>query len=201
MATWHSDPALTFPYAEFPDDLQVMVHDGEPRRTQKQPEACFVRITGIAGTLRIPSAPQGTPPPLTADKLTFTERPIYTATVLNKPHHLTTVRAMESIYFVTSPGVPHPVHVTAQYLRERPQWSLTPCNKCGADQALDPMSVMAATRFPNAPGGAVPIMFSAFCPCGGTQMLAMTELPPGVAPGSTASASGDGKKPWWKFWN
>ncbi|HEY4179146.1 MAG TPA: hypothetical protein VGM90_20020 [Kofleriaceae bacterium] len=198
MSTWRADPALQGQFhAEFPDDLQVMVHDGEPRRTQKVPEACFVRITSIAGSLRLPHAPAGASPPFKAALLSFTDRPVYSATLLNQPHKLSTVRANESILFVTAPGLPHPLHVTAQYLRERPQWVIAPCSGCGGDQTLDPMSTMAKTRFPNAPGGMVPMAFTSICPCGGTMMLTMTDLPLSAAPG----AATDGKKPWWKFWN
>jgi hypothetical protein len=54
---------------------------------------------------------------------------------------------------------------------------------------------MAKTRFPDAPGGAVPIAFSAFCVCGGTMMLTLLEA---AAPAAVAPPVE--KKPWWKIW-
>lgn len=199
MTSWRTDPALQGRFhAQFADDLQVMVHDGEPRRTKKPPEACFVRVTGVVGALRIPSAPPDAPPPVDPAVLTFTERPIYRGTLLNQPHNLTSVRQNQAIDFVTAPGLPHPLQVTAEYLRERPQWVITPCNGCGGDQTLDPMTTMAKTRFPNTPAGMAPLAFSAICPCGGTMLLAMTNLPPPAHPAPSAKPSGS--KPWWKFW-
>ena len=198
MTPWRTDPALQGRFhADFADDLQVMVHDGEPRRTQRPPEACFVRVTGVAGVLRIPHAPPNAQPPVPASVLQWTELPIYRGTVLNAPHNLTTVRQSQSIEFVAAAGLPYPVQITPQYAQERSQWCITPCSGCGGDQTLDPMTTMAKTRFPDAPGGSIPIAFSSICPCGGTMMLAMADVPRAPAPPST---SGDGAKPWWKFW-
>lgn len=49
------------------------------------------------------------------------------------------------------------------------------CDRCGADQTLDPPTSMARTRFPDAPAGSAPLAFSALCPCGGTMLLALVE--------------------------
>jgi hypothetical protein len=197
MTTWRTDPALQGRFhAEFADDLQVMVHDGEPRRTNKPPEACFVHVTGVVGTLRIPHAPPNAVPPVPASALQWTELPIYRGTVLNVPHNLTTVRQNQPIEFIAATGLPHPLQITPQYAQERSQWCITPCSGCGSDQALDPMTMMAKTRFPDAPGDSIPIAFSAFCPCGGTMTLAMADVPRASAPTPTSGSA----KPWWRFW-
>jgi hypothetical protein len=91
----------------------------------------------------------------------------------------------------------HPLQITPQYAQERGQWCITPCSGCGSDQTLDPMTTMAKTRFPDAPGDSIPIAFSAFCPCGGTMMLAMADVPHASA---STPTSGGSAKPWWRFW-
>jgi|GEM_PF-2397959 len=185
---WRNDPSLHGKLLpEHPDDLQVLVHDGEARRTQRGPEGCWVRITSVGGVLRSPIAPPGAQPPLTAASVQWLERTIYQGQLLNQPTHLNSVRQGATVRFVYTPGIPHPLLITPQYEAERTRWAFIPCNQCGADQALDPMSTMAQTRFPNAPQGAVPVAFSAFCPCGGTMMLAQVEGAPAMpAPAQNA---------------
>jgi hypothetical protein len=198
-APWHADPALSGRFhPDHPNDLQVVVHDGEPRRTSRAPEACWVTVTGVRGAMRVPTPPPDAKPPLHAGQVRFAERPVYQGTLLNDPNQLATARKGDTLLFVTTPGIPHPVRVTEAYLAERGGWAFIPCNKCGADQSLDPPTVMARTRFPDAPQGAVPVAFTAFCPCGGTMMLCLVE-------GAGAAANGPGPekqaaKPWWKFW-
>jgi hypothetical protein len=119
----------------------------------------------------------------------WTERTVYEGTLLNQPHGLATVRQGDVIRFVHVPGIPHPLMVTEPYLQERERWAFTPCSGCGADQGLDPPTVMARTRFPDAPPGTAPVAFTAFCSCGGTMVLALVESQPEPA-----------KKPWWKVW-
>jgi hypothetical protein len=202
MTTWRTDPNLQGKFhPQFADDLQVMVHDGEPRRTNKQPEACFVRVTSVVGVLRMPHAPQNTPPPVPSSMLQWTQRPIYRGTLLNQPFGLTTVKQNQTIEFVTSPGLPHPLQISLQYAQERVKWCLEPCTGCGADQTLDPMTEMAKTRFPNLDHGSIPVAFSAFCPCGGTLALVSAEVPIAAAVLPTVEVRmTSGAKPWWKFW-
>jgi len=201
-APWHTDSNFSGKFhPNHPNDIQVVVHDGEPRRTQRPPEACWVTLTGVHGALRVPVAGPDAKPPLQASQVRWEERTVYTGKLLNVPKNLQTVRQGDTILVVYSPGLPCPLHVTPNYLAERPRWSVTPCNKCGADQTLDPMTIMAKTRFPDAPAGMTPVAFSAFCGCGGTMMLAMVEgapMPAQNAPGIDENAVS--KKPWWKFW-
>ena len=174
MTAWRSDPDLRARFhPQYPDDLQVIVHDGEPRRTQRAAEACWVRVTGVAGTLRSPTASADATQPVPPQAMQWTERTIYSGTLLNAPHQLATVRQGDTIHFIHAPGLPHVLAITDAYQRERPQWCFVPCNKCGADQTLDPMTTMAQTRFPGTPAGSAPIAFTSFCPCGGTMMLSL----------------------------
>lgn len=192
MAEWHDDPDLAGRFHEQePDDLQVVVHEGEPRRTQCAAEACWVRVTGVHGTLRWPVASPDDAPPIDPASLTYVERPVYAGRLLNQPHGLPHTNEGDTLLFVASPGLPHPLRVDARYLAERPAWSYLPCSACGADQSLDAPSTMARTRFPNAPQGSLPLMFSAFCPCGGTMVLTLVDAAP-PAP--------EVDKPWWRFW-
>ena len=108
-----------------------------------------------------------------------------------------TVRRGESILFVHCPGIPHPVRVTGEYLAERSRWAIVACEGCGADQSLDPPSVMARTRFPNAPAGATPVAFTAICPCGGTMTLCMVTSAAQTQKEPVARVDA---KPWWKLW-
>jgi hypothetical protein len=140
-APWRTDPGLRGRFhPQFPDDLQVLVHDGEPRRTGKRTEVCWLRV--VAG-----------------------EGGLYEGELLNQPHQLTTVAAGQRLRFLAAPGGRHPLYVTEEYLRERDGWEIQPCPSCGLHEVLDPPSVMARTRFPDAPGSgdAVPVMFTAHC--------------------------------------
>ncbi|MBX3155338.1 MAG: hypothetical protein KF773_05030 [Deltaproteobacteria bacterium] len=174
MTTWRTDPHLAGRFhPQYPDDLQVMVHDGEPRRTKLAPEACWVRVTGVAGALYMPIAAPDASPPISQSAVRWDQRTVYQGTLLNAPHNLRTIRQNDTVAFVFAPGLPHPVLVTSEYGGERRNWCITPCNGCGADQTLDPMTTMARTRFPDTPAGTAPLAFSALCPCGGTMMLAL----------------------------
>lgn len=43
---WRTDPALSGRFhPDYPDDLQVIVHDGGPRFTEKPPELIWVTVT------------------------------------------------------------------------------------------------------------------------------------------------------------
>ena len=167
---WRDDPALSF-HPDFPDDLQIITHEGEPRRTGRQLELCWARVVALEGVLRFPTVsgiPKGAAS-LTSSEVDWRERPIYRALLLNQPHQLD-LRQGDTLSFLTVPGLPHPLFASAAYLQERPRWAFCPCDRCGSDQGLDPPSVMARTRFPDA-GAMEMVAFTAFCGCGGTQML------------------------------
>lgn len=154
-------------------------------------------VQRVHGVLRSPLTPPDAKPPLKAAEVAWVERTIYAGKLLNAPHQLTSVRQGGTLLFVYTPGLPHPLHVTEAYLAERGGWAFQPCDQCGTDQALDPPSVMAKTRFPDLPEGSAPVMFSAFCPCQGTMMLVSIEDALAAAPASGAAPA---SRPWWKFW-
>lgn len=135
---WRTDPGLRGRFhPQYPDDLQVLVHDGEPRRSGKRTEVCWVRIVaGVGG--------------------------VYEGDLLNQPHALATVKQGQRIRFLSGAGGKHPLYVTPEYLAERDSWEIQPCPNCGLHETLDPPTVMAKTRFPES-GDAVPVMFTAHC--------------------------------------
>jgi hypothetical protein len=136
---WRTDPGLRGRFhPQYPDDLQVLVHDGEPRRSGKRTEVCWVRV--VAG-----------------------DGGVYEGELLNQPHGLATVKQGERIRFLSGAGGKHPLYVTAEYLAERDSWEIQPCPNCGLRETLDPPTVMAKTRFPDALADAVPVMFTAHC--------------------------------------
>lgn len=176
-APWRKDPQLQGLFHEsHPNDLQVMVHDGEPRRTQRMPEMCWVRVLraepGPARRVLVDSD-QATPAPVDIPSGAW----VYVARLLNAPHQLRDIHQGEELCFITGPGLSHPLHVTKQYLLERANWLIAPCGKCGWSEAFDPPSVMARFRFPDMPPDAEVKTFSSFCPlCGGVQLLAHEDV-------------------------
>ena len=162
QSPWHRDALLAGKFhAQYPDDIQALVHDGDPRRTRRGPELCWVRL------LRVDRAP-------TRQVVSDYEpsRHVYIAELLNQPHTLEPVKRGARVKVISVHGLPHPLHVTDEYLREREQWSITPCDRCGASECFDPPSVMARVRFPDAPADSIIEAFTSFCShCGGIQQL------------------------------
>jgi hypothetical protein len=146
---WRDNPTLAGRFhPEYPDDLQVLVHDGGPRLTTTRPEVVWVRANGGAGD-------------------------VFTGRLLNQPHQLTTVKEGDEIRFVANGGE-HPLMVTDKYLAERANWDVTPCNKCGLGELFDAPSDLVRVVFPDAPAGADAVMqaFTAFCgACGGILLV------------------------------
>lgn len=173
---WREHPKLKGRFLpDHPDDLQVIVHDGGPRITRSQPETVWVTVTGIEGEA-------------------------FKARVLNQPHNLRTVRQESEIKFVLPGGSEHPVMVTDKYLRERGEWIIHPCSKCGMSELFDAPSDLMRTVFPNVPPGDQMSKFTAFCPvCGGVQVVESKSNPAGAEAEPTPVANA-GKRPWWKFW-
>lgn len=168
MATpWRTDPALVGKlHPWYPDDLQILVHDGEPRRTGRRPELCWLRIEAhlVGPERRILAADESAPPPAALS------RTVYLGELLNQPHNLTSIQRGDRIRFYASAGCDHPLMVTQAYLAARAEWHIEPCRACGLCEGLDPPPVMAGTRFPDVE--ALPFMFTSHCAlCGGTQVL------------------------------
>ncbi len=164
-APWRDDPYLRGKFhPQFPDDLQVLVHDGDPRRMRRGPELCWVRVQRLdrAPTRQVTAAVEKS-------------NTVYVGELLSSPHTLQSVNKGDRIKLLSVAGMAHPLHVNDDYLRERLEWQITPCDRCGASESFDPPSVMARVRFPDAPPATVIQAFTSFCAnlnCGGSQQLA-----------------------------
>jgi hypothetical protein len=151
---WRNDPRLTGRLnPQFPDDLQVIVHDGGPRFTNRRPEAVWARIVNQSND-------------------------IFSAVVLNQPTQLQSVKQGDTIEFVIPASGKYPIQVRTKYLQERAGWSVTPCSKCGNSELFDAPSDLMAKVFPNLPPGAAMDSFTAFCGlCGGVQVVSAADRP------------------------
>jgi hypothetical protein len=168
---WRNHPRLKGRlHPEHPDDVQVLVHDGGPRMTDRRPEAVWVHVVSIEGD-------------------------VFTGEVLNEPEQLTSVRQGDRAQFVVPASGEHPLMVRPKYLAERDRWVIHPCNQCGLSELFDAPSDLIAKVFPNLPADQVPEMFTAFCgSCGGVQSVELAG-----AEGDAALVPASLKK-WWQFW-
>jgi hypothetical protein len=175
--TWRTHPKLAGRFhPEFPDDLQVLVHDGGPRLTDRRPELIWVRVTGADGD-------------------------VFFGSVLNEPQQLKTVEQGSRIRFVVPEGGEHPLMVTEKYLRERPDWVIQGCNRCGLTELFDAPSDLIRVIFPNLPADAQLQAFTTFCGnCGGVQLVKNKSAPPEAAPVAPPGAPPAPEKKWWQFW-
>ena len=147
---WRIDPALEGRFLpDYPDDLQVVVHDGGPRLTETPQELMWVRVTGKCGDA-------------------------YIGELLNAPQGLKTAKLGGQILFMPANEKNHPFRVTEKYLEERAAWHIRPCNKCGMSELFDAPSDLIAKIFPDLPDPSEveEMKFTSFCPmCGGLQMI------------------------------
>lgn len=152
-AAWREDKSLKGRFnPDYPDDLQVLVHDGGPRMTDHPYELMWVRVVGTHG-------------------------PAYAGLLLNAPHGLTSVKQGDKILFMGSETSQHPFRVTERYLVERASWEISPCNKCGMAELFDAPSDLIARVFPDLSEGAAPEVFTSLCPlCGGVQFVSSKAL-------------------------
>jgi hypothetical protein len=147
-ASWRVDPLLMDRFhPEYPDDVQVIIHDGGPRFTEKSPELVWVTVTSkIANT--------------------------YRGKVLNQPQALTTVKQADEINFMAVAGAEYPFLVSQKYLDERAQWVIKPCEKCGFPELFDAPSDLVRKVFPNVRENEDVEVFTSFCPmCRGVQVI------------------------------
>jgi hypothetical protein len=150
---WRTDSALAGRFhPDYPDDLQVIIHEGGPRLSDRQHELVWVTVTGRHGVA-------------------------YEGTLLNQPEQLPTLHQGDSILFMAANEGNHPFLVTEKYLREREEWYIVPCDRCGMAELFDAPSDLQATIFPDLPAGANVEMFTSFCPiCGGVQGVSSSPL-------------------------
>jgi hypothetical protein len=153
VGSWWSDPKIAERlHPDRPNDLQVVVHDGGPRITDRRPEAIWVRVTGQAGD-------------------------VYLGSILNEPKQLVSVKQGQTIRFVSPAQAEYPLMVSEQYLRERPGWKIIPCDKCGLPELFDPPSELIKVIFPDLGKDRVIDAFTSFCGmCGGGQVVQNREF-------------------------
>lgn len=122
---WNEHPKLRGRFhPEFPEDLQVIVHDASPAKSGGYAELVWVRVTGC-------------------------DDEIFSGIVLNKPSHLRDVTEFSSISFIVPDGGQYPLQVTPKYLSERSMWRiLMPCKGCGLTELLYPPTELVAYSFP-----------------------------------------------------
>ena len=144
---WRRHPSLIGRFhRNCPDDLQVVVHDGGPRMSTHPPELVWVQVSGSAGE-------------------------VFQGKSLNQPHNLKSLRQGDDVRFVVPTGGKHPVLVTEKDLRERADWIIQPCNKCGLTELFDAPSDLIRKIFPNVPADVQLGAFTTFCGCcGGVQI-------------------------------
>lgn len=144
-APWRTAPSMRGRWhKQFPDDTQVLCHDGDPARTRVAPEGCWVRVVDQRpAPARWASRADGGPISLDAV--------VFVAELLNRPRHLTTVAAGDRLSFLADASRRYAVQVSEAYLAERDTWTITPCPSCGLVELFDPPSLAAATRFPDQP--------------------------------------------------
>ena len=165
-APWRHDPALVPRlHARFPDDVQVLVHDGGAHRPRRRPEVCWVRVDGVEDERARPVSGQ---PASTR---------VYRGVLLSTPRALTSVAAGGVVRFLADPGGRYALAVTEAYLAERPHWRITPCAGCGMHEVLDPPSALAAAQFPDVDERSQARMFTARCPaCSGALVLERVDV-------------------------
>jgi hypothetical protein len=173
--TWRKHPRLKdLLLPDYPDDLQVLVHDGGPRIARNPPEAIWVRVVGD-------------------------EAGLFRGRILNQPHKLQTIKYGEEIRFMVAEGADFPIMVTAKYLAERKSWEIHPCEGCGFSELFDAPSDLLQVIFPDAPKDSEVEMFTSFCPlCGGVQGVES------IGDSSRTADKSDGesspKRSSWRFW-
>jgi hypothetical protein len=174
---WRQHPRLVGRlHPEHPDDLQVLIHDGGPRLTDRSPEIAWASVTGVD------------------------EQDVFHAILLNQPHQLKTVHAGAQLRFIMPDGLDYGLMVTNKYLAERRAWTIAPCNKCGLPDLFDAPSDLIRVIFPSAPPDAEIQAFSSFCgKCGGVQMLTRAGI--NLSPNALSSAPTEhAHKRWWQLW-
>jgi hypothetical protein len=147
MFPWRSHPRLADRFhPQYPDHLQVVIHEGGPRLSKAVPELVWVEITHIE------------------------DENVFAGKILNQPRNLSSLRSGDEIKFVVPHIGKYPLLTTQKYLNERSQWKIHGCNKCGLTELFDAPSDLRQVIFPHMAADAEIEMFTSFCGfCGGIQ--------------------------------
>jgi len=168
---WRDHPSLKkYINKDYPDDIQVLVHDGGFRFTDKPPELVWVKV---------------------ADS----QDDIFTGRILNQPFGLKSVRQGSEIKFFVPQGSQYPILVTQKYLNERGDWIIEPCNKCGLSEFFDAPSDLAKLSTSSSPDVKQVLAFTTRCPIdGGVMVVAHKDS------GMSHSTHQISERKWWQFW-
>jgi predicted RNA-binding Zn-ribbon protein involved in translation (DUF1610 family) len=148
VKNWQNHPRIkSYIHPEYPNDLQVLIHDGSSYVSNKHFELVWVTITGVSSD-------------------------VFTGRLLNQPCQITQVRQGDTIYFILPESSEYPLFVTPKYLIERPNWHIYPCQKCGFDELFDAPSDLMQVVLSGTPQDTIIETFTTFCPiCGGVQIV------------------------------
>lgn len=181
MGKWNNHPRLQGKFhPDFPNDLQIILHEGGSRLSQKQPEGVWVSITDAI------------------------DDNIFKGVLLNQPKQLPSFTEGDIVLFIVPTSGELPLFVSEKYLKERKNWTIQPCDKCGLSELFDAPSDLIPVIFPHIPPNDELTMFSSFCSyCGGTQMVLNnkhTDNYMTLEQANNSELSKTSSKPWWKFW-
>lgn len=146
---WRNDTDIksNFIYEDYPDDLPVIVYDENYKTSKTQLENIWVRTIGVY-------------------------EDYYLGRIMNKPTQLVTLKENEIIIFKIKNGTQTPTMVTDNYLIERENWKITPCDKCGFTELFDSPSELFKIMFERNESDDEIVSFSTFCNlCGGVQII------------------------------
>jgi len=153
VKSWNKHPKLiTRFHQDYPDDLQIIMHDGGPRLSDLKPELIWVRIVEEIN------------------------KDHFKAQLLNAPLNFDQFSVSDYIQFVVPESGDYPISVSDKYIEERPFWIIQPCDKCGNSELFDPPSELIKQVFPTIDEPNQIESFTSFCAvCGGIQVVKRKE--------------------------
>jgi hypothetical protein len=157
-APWHNDPLLVGKFhATYPNDVQVIMHDGGPRLSTIAPELMWVRLHGLASQSRASFR-------------------VYRGTLLGDAQRLPNLKAGALVLVLTASGSPHPIRTTDAYIEDRARYDIRPCCGCGFSELFDPPMALGRRLHPEIPEGAKMANYATRCAlCGGLQEVVAKE--------------------------
>lgn len=171
MAVWHNDPALQGRFHDdYPDDVQMLIHNGSFRFTTSAPEVVWVRITAR----------------MEFERNDGKQATAYKALLLNQPHHLEGFEKGADVLLLADADYEYAIYATHEYVLQRPDFEITPCDNCGLPELFDTVPSLidfsfegeAATQMQKQIEAGGGVVFSSFCPmCGKAGQLTVKSNP------------------------
>ena len=157
--SWRSHPRLAARFnPQYPDDLQVVIHEGGPRLSKSVPELVWVSVSREES------------------------ENVFAGRILNQPHNLKSLRQGDEIKFIVPEVGQYPLLTTDKYLKEKAHWKIHGCRKCGLTELFDAPTDLVRIIFPHIKSEAEVEMFTSFCGlCGGIQGIESSKR---VGPGA-----------------